>query len=293
MNPLDDATLLAYARNTLSAEQLHALEQLAQTDAQVASALAAMRASRLPIKEAFAAQVEPPLPAHLHESIGTLIGSATSQPVNQSRGSVSTSSTSASTNSWTNAWAGSWMFAGAAMVATFAVGTLVPTPWRQPSAVTVATTPTKNNVTQTGKPWVTAIAQYQALYVRETIDQQTQELSQSQKILNDVAAVSPAATSIPDLTASGYRFKRVQRLGFANKPLLQMVYLGDRGNPAALCVLPIDEPDQPITTQRIGELNVATWQQGGLAYVFASDMPTEQTLAIAVGLSKQKFPKLI
>ena len=307
MNPLDDATLLAYAQHTLSAEQLIALELLAQSDAHVASALAAMRASRVPIGPAYAAQVQPPLPAHLRESVAALISSVTDQPVteastaqqsllNESRGSVSSTWAKARAEvrvkTGPDTRASSWVFMVAAMVATFAVGTLVPTPWRQSGEAALSVAP-RTNVTPTYKPWVTAIAQYQALYVRETIDQQTQELNQSQKVLSDTFSAHPMATFVPDLTGSGYQFKRVQRLGFANKPLLQMVYLGTSGNPAALCVLPIDEPDQPVTTQRIDGLNIASWQRGGLAYVFASDMPIEQTQAIAVGLLKQQFPKLL
>ena len=293
MKPLDDATLLAYAQQTLSTEQLLALEQLAQTDVHVASALAAMRASRLPIGRAFAAQVQPPLPAQLQKSVEALISAVAGQPVKEASSPEPSSVNQSRANAKTNALASSWVFLGAMMVATFAVGTLLPTPWRQSGEVALPTPAQRTAVTPMYKPWVTAIAQYQALYVRETIDQQAQELMQSQKVLTDTISAHAMATFVPDLTASGYQFKRVQRLGFANKPLLQMVYLGNRGNPAALCVLPIDEPDQPITTQRIGELNIASWQRGGLGYVFASDMPIEQTLAIARGLFTQQFPKLI
>ena len=287
MNPIDDATLLAYAQNTLSIEQRSALEQLAQTDPAVADNLAAMRASRLPIGPAFAAQIQAPLSAHLQDSINAMI-SAQPRQLAKARDASRPSSVNQSRRSWL----GSWAMAGGAMVATFAVGTLVPTPWRHNGnpAMSVAPTP---DATLVNRPWVTAIAQYQALYVRETIDQPTQELNQSQKVLTDANAAHPLATFIPDLSAVGYRFKRVQRLGFSDKPLLQMVYLGNTGNPAALCVLPINGPDQSVSTHRIGSLNVAIWQQQGLAFVFASDMPDAQTLAIAQGLYQQQFPKLI
>ena len=284
MKTLDDAVLLAYAQGTLSPAQLTALEQMEQSDPQIAQTLRALRASRLPIGAAFAAQVPDPIPPSLQASINDMIAAASNNQSKDNRNAPAATKLSIADPS-RRSWIGSWAMTGGAMVATFAVGTLIPTPWRQSNS-------TDTSAKALNKPWVSAIAQYQALYVRETIDQPTQELSQSQKVLTDTNASYPLAIFIPDLSSAGYRFKRVQRLGYANKPLLQMVYLGNSGIPAALCVLPVNETDQTVTTQQIEGLSVATWQQGGLAYVLVSDMPREQTLVIANALAKRDFPRL-
>jgi anti-sigma factor RsiW len=71
---------------------------------------------------------------------------------------------------------------------------------------------------------------------------------------------------VPDLSAQGLTFKRIQRLRFHDKPLVQIVYLPKTGGPVALCVVKDAKPDQSLAQQKIDDMDVVTWRQSELSY---------------------------
>ena len=65
----------------------------------------------------------------------------------------------------------------------------------------------------------------------------------------------------------GLAFKRVQRLRFHDKPLVQIVYLPKSdGSPVALCVTKEVKPDHAIAAQHVDDMDVVTWRQAELGY---------------------------
>jgi anti-sigma factor RsiW len=97
---------------------------------------------------------------------------------------------------------------------------------------------------------------------------------------------------VPDLRRAGLTFKRVQRLGFGNTPLIQMVFLPASGKPVALCALPVAGSDAPVATAHIEGIGVAHWRRNQLAYVLAADLPAEQLAQLAGGLAAGEFARL-
>jgi hypothetical protein len=98
---------------------------------------------------------------------------------------------------------------------------------------------------------------------------------------------------VPDLRDAGLAFRRIQRLGFGDKPLLQMVFLPAAGKPAALCVLPTQDRDMALNVRRLQGLAVAAWQKQGLAYVFVADMTVARARVIAEKLVADQYPALL
>jgi len=76
--------------------------------------------------------------------------------------------------------------------------------------------------------------------------------------------------AVPDLRAARLSFKRIQRLSFNERPVVQMVYLPERGEPVALCVTPDARPDEAPHLQQIGELSTVAWRRDGLGYALLS-----------------------
>jgi anti-sigma factor RsiW len=261
---LDESTLRAYVDAELPREQREQVEAAMAGRPELQQQVAALRASCLPYGAAFEMQKLPPLPQALEHQLASLCAVAntdTTRPAGLTR----------------RQWAG----AGAALAASFAAGLLLPAPWRgQPP--TMADT----------APWVEAIAKYQALYVRATVEQAQDDAVRARTLLTDFTQRSQVAVAVPDLREAGLAFKRIQRLGYGDLPLLQMVFLPERGNPAALCVLPSKQGDAPLNVRRIEGLSVATWQRAGLAHVFAADMSLAQATVIAEKLITDQFPAL-
>jgi anti-sigma factor RsiW len=268
---LDESTLRAYVDGELPREQREQVEAALPGRPDLCEQVAALRASCLPYGAAFDTQKLPPLPQALERQLAALCAVANTEsarPATLSR----------------RQWAG----AGAALAASFAAGLLLPAPWRVQSTTTTAATTSTADTT----PWVEAIAKYQALYVRATVEQAQDDAIRARSLLADFTQRVQLAVAVPDLRDAGLAFKRIQRLGYGDLPLLQMVFLPERGNPAALCVLPSKQGDAPLNVRRLEGLSVATWQRAGLAHVFAADMPLAQATVIAEKLVTDQFPAL-
>jgi anti-sigma factor RsiW len=265
---LDESTLRAYVDAALPRAQRERVQAALIGRPELREQVTALRASCLPYGAAFEMQKLPPLPQALQHQLAALCAVAdTVQP------------TTRATTLTRRHWAG----AGAALAASFAGGLLLPTPWRLQSPPP----PTADTA-----PWVEAIAKYQALYVRATVEQAQDDAVRARSLLADFTQRAQLAVVVPDLRDAGLAFKRIQRLGYGGLPLLQMVFLPQRGNPAALCVLPSKQGDTPLNVRRLEGLSVATWQRAGLAHVFAADMSLAQATVIAEKLITDQFPAL-
>jgi anti-sigma factor RsiW len=261
---LDESTLRAYVDAELPREQREQVEAALPGRPELQEQVAALRASCLPYRAAFEMQKLPPVPQALERQLASWCAVAdtdTARPATLSR------------RQWTGA--------GAALAASFAAGLLLPTPWRlQPTPAADA------------EPWVEMIAKYQSLYDRATVEQTQDEAVRARSLLADFTQRAQLAVAVPDLRDAGLAFKRIQRLRYFDRPLLQMVFLPERGNPAALCVLPSKQGDAPLNVRRLEGLSVATWQRAGLAHVFAADMSLAQATVIAEKLITEQFPAL-
>jgi anti-sigma factor RsiW len=260
---IDESTLRAYVDSELPREQREQVETALANSPELQEQVNSLRASCLPYRAAFEMQKLPPMPESLARQVAAWSAvPGGSRPAGLTRRH--------------------WAAAGAALAASFAAGLVMPTPWRrgEPPATDVAA-------------WVDAVAKYQALYVRETVDQSVDDPVRTRALLAAFSGQAPNAVAVPDLRDAGLTFKRIQRLGFGEKPLLQMVFLPAVGKPAALCVLPGQGSDMPLNVRRLEGLSVAAWQTRALAYVFAADMTVAQASVIAEKLVADQYPALL
>ena len=270
---VDEPLLRAYVDGDLDPVMREQVEAVLANSTELQAQAQALRASCLPYRMAFEAQSLPLPPAALLRQVEALSAVA--------RAPARSEPQAAPTSPLGNApGRRRWLGFGAALAASFGAGMIVP--WRLMSSATPGTDEA---------PWVRAIASYHALYVRETVDQPGDAPA---RIAGLLAGFSPAQREhifVRNLEPAGLAFKRVQRLGYGDAPLIQMVYLAAQGRPAALCVLPVQRPDAPVQVQRLEGLGVATWTQGGVANVLLADLPTEETFALARRVSEGAFAK--
>jgi anti-sigma factor RsiW len=246
---IDDTDLLAYADGRLPQARRGEVERAVATLPHLAARLSAMRASALPYALAFEAQVLPPVPPELSQRIGDLLGADAQR--RQRRAS-------------------SWL----RMAAAFAAGALCCAIALQ--LLSAAATPQAASAQVS--PWIKAVADYQQLYSRATLANVTEDPAVSARVINDLRVQDGIAVVVPDLRSLALTFKRVQRLSFHDRPVVQMVYLPEHGEPIALCVTPDARPDEIPHASQAGELNSVAWRRDKLGYVVLGKGPARALL---------------
>jgi anti-sigma factor RsiW len=246
---IDDTDLLAYVEGRLSQTHKAEVETAVATSPDVAARLSAMRASALPYAKAFEAQVLPPPPQKLSQLLDDML-SANAQPARRR--------------------AASWP----RLAAAFVVGALC---CATALKLLPSSAPTPAAEAQVS-PWIKAVADYQQLYSRATLANVTEDSALTTRVLQDLRVNDEIAVVVPDLRSAALTFKRVQRLSFHDRPVVQMVYLPQHGEPIALCVTPDARPDERPHAQQIGEMNGVAWRQGSLGYVLLGKGPPQALL---------------
>jgi anti-sigma factor RsiW len=255
---VEDSTLLAFVDGELDPASREKVEAVIAHSLELQARVAALSASCLPYRTAFERQVLPELPPALAQRVSSLV-SVSQAPAAQPHSRRG------------------WLGAGVAMAASFGAGAFLP--WHL-----------WTDSRESG--WIEAIANYHALYVRETVDQPADSPARLAGLLDGFDGDQTRTLFVPDLRAAGLSFKRVQRLGYGRLPLIQMVYLPSGGKPLALCALPMKGTDSEVRTRVIQGMSVASWQRRELAFVLAAEMPKVQVVQLAQRLAENGFAKL-
>jgi anti-sigma factor RsiW len=275
---MDDILLLAYVDGELAPEERLEVEKAIQTSATLAERVALLEASKLPYRHAFAQQKLPPVPESLKQKIAELTeayaspsnlgarlssSAGTSAGVNDPVGSDSQASSRSTPIVSRMRVAMPWL-AVAFVAGAFCCGAVLRL---APGVMSGSAQPASSQVASNGvSPWVRAAASYQQLYSRDTVALETPSPEASARTVSDIRHVDGLEIRVPDLRALGLTFKRVQRLRFNDKPLVQIVYLPQEGPPVALCVMKDAKPDAAVSQQRVDRMDVVTWRQDELSY---------------------------
>ncbi|NOD93826.1 hypothetical protein GS636_13625 [Ruegeria sp. HKCCD4884] len=124
--------------------------------------------------------------------------------------------------------------------------------------------------------WAQQAAIYQSLYVPETIA----SLDSSEASLNKQFEMAEAelGRSLNRETLEslpGLELKRAQVLSFKGKPLIQVVFADEQGQPFAFCIIRQgpDAPPAEIKQAVLSGLATATWAQDGYGYMLLGSSP--------------------
>lgn len=258
----DDALLIAYVDGELSPQQCEAVERLMNDSPEVADRVALFMSAALPYPEAFARQAMPVVPDTLVRNVDALVAQhafagATRPPSTRESESLLTRLFGRPKPGW--------------LAVAFATGAVCYGLVLQAGVVGDAlntNSSLKENAVAQVQPsaWVRQAASYQQLYSRDTLNYVTPDLEGMGKTIDDIRHVDGLALQIPDLSSAGLTFKRVQRLHFNNKALIQLVYLPQKGDPVALCVMKEPMPDQSIAQLNVSGMDVVVWRQSELGY---------------------------
>ncbi|KER67600.1 transmembrane anti-sigma factor [Burkholderia cepacia] len=271
---MDDILLMAYVDGELTSHQREEVDRAIGTSAEIATRVALFEASVLPYQHAFQRQEWPPVPQSLARKVAeiaqayaepsTLSGHGDGRltdPLASRPGVRAPSSAPVRTRVRVMApWLAVAFVAGA-----FCSGAIL---HFAPGAAQRGFAPPGAPVTAQTQmsPWIMAAVNYQRLYTRDTVAFDSSSLAAAAHTVDSIRRDDGLRIRIPDLRPAGLTFKRIQRLNFNRKPLVQIVYLPEKGQPVALCVMKDERPDAVLTRQQVGNMDVATWRRASMTY---------------------------
>ncbi|WP_322011199.1 anti-sigma factor [Paraburkholderia sp. J12] len=268
--------LLDYVEGRLTREECVEVERLVATSPEIAKEVRLLRASQLPYVTAFEHANVPPLPDSLRtfvEAQAALRRNTSAKPDKRAladqrrdRGGVAAAKVAPH-------WLGA-AFAAGLLVA--GVGLHVLTRPVEPPASLASS-------------WVAAAAGYQALYTRDTLAHVSVNDPVVAQTVAEIHRDDGLAIAIPDLRPAGLTFKRIQRLRFQGRPLVQIVYLPQQGAPVALCVMQEAGADASPRAAQVDSMAVVTWRRNQLGYALIGDPDAKGLTAIAKQIADGGF----
>ncbi|WP_158938151.1 anti-sigma factor [Burkholderia sp. S171] len=292
----DDLMLMAYVDGELSAGESREVEDHIRASTEAAELVALLRASSVNYKQAFASQKLPPVPDSLTRKIEAITrahsaknaaASANDPPV-PLPSAVPAAAPVRSRLRAVPTWLAAACVAGAFCGGLFLrPGTFPLLSRGTPSSASAA-------MASSGlSPWVTAAVGYQQLYTRDTLAYADENSASTSKIVDDIRREDKLALRIPDLSSAGLTFKSVRRLNFNNKPLVQIVYLPEKGPPIALCVMKGVKSDQAVAAQMVDTMHVVTWRQAELSYALIGKTEGVDLDALGKRISNREVEQLL
>jgi anti-sigma factor RsiW len=294
---LDDMLLMAYVDGELSPNERQEIEKELATSPEAAERVALFSASRLPYDEAFADQKLPPVPESLTKKIEALTRAhaAPSAAPSSDRSAndahiehdahMPPSAPVRSHMRVAPAWLAVAFVAGA-----FCFGAVLRlAPGLSPGQGSAFATASND----APSPWIRAVVDYQKLFTRETVAFTPVDTEGSAQTVAQIRQDDKLSLRVPDLSSAGLTFKRVTRLRFQGKPLVQIEYLPAEGPPVALCVMKDVRPDQAVAASQVSDMHVVTWRQDELHYALVGgDNKNMDLMAIGKQISGQGVDQL-
>src|SRR5215475_3898080 len=240
---VDDTVLMAYVDDELSPQERQQIEDELRAHAELADKVALFKASRLPYREAFAEQKLPPVPASLVKRVDELLRAHTeaakrgtppvaqgaNDPAIEHNAQLPPSAPVRSRLRIAPAWL-AVAFVGGAFCCGVVLRLAPGVGFGEPGKLS-GNTATVASSTMGSLPWVQVAASYQQLYSRDTVAHLWPDSSDAQSTVDEIRTEDGIALRVPDLSKAGLRFIRVQRLKFHGRPLVQIVYLPQKGDP--------------------------------------------------------------
>ncbi|WP_175734064.1 anti-sigma factor family protein [Burkholderia ambifaria] len=262
---MDDILLMAYVDGELTSHEREEVDRAIDTSADIARRVALFEASVLPYQYAFQRQEWPPLPQSLISKVAEIARAYAGPSTQAAAGGVRRKDAPASrpdAHALSSAPVRSriramvpWL-AAAFVAGAFCCGAVLHFVPRD--ALMTARTQIS--------PWIMAAVNYQRLYTRDTVAFDSSNLAAAAHMVENIRRDDGLRIRIPDLRSVGLTFKRIQRLNFNHKPLVQIVYLPEKGLPVALCVMKDERPDTALARQQVGSMEVVTWRRASVTY---------------------------
>jgi anti-sigma factor RsiW len=250
-----DELLTAYLDGQLDAQETSEIEKLVAKDATVRQRLAVLRGGDRPFREALA----PLLEMAPRERLEALAASAAS------RAATSAARPSPRPLRWTLAAAAAALFLAIGGTAGFLIG-------QSPPAFL--------STVGDWDEWRQSVARQISLYSDETLAAITVDPVEQEAQVARLGRELKIELTAQALSLPGLSLKRVDRLAVGDRPLLQLLYQGDKRGPLALCIIEEAEGGER-EGERIAGMNLFYWTAGRHGFLIVGGAPMEEIEALA------------
>lgn len=233
--------LSAFLDGELSSEETQEIEAALARDPSLQADLEALMAADELAKDAFAAELEAPVPAALTAAI---LQADTAAPANVQQAPARAG--------WIAA-----MAASVALVVGGAIGYSVGV--SEPTQVAAART------------WLTDIADYHAVYASQSRHLVEVGADEADHIETWLGATLDTPVRIPDLSDQGLTFQGARLLVAAGKPVAQLMYVDAQMRVVALCQIKSASPNPEFRNRTLGAFDMVVWGGTGANYVVVGD----------------------
>ena len=264
---ITDEMLVAYLDGQASAAEAAAIEEKLTSDTDISARLALLDAGSRPFREAFDLMLEAAPAQKLQEQL------------EEARSTVSSQDVAMSSVSSTGSYRG-WAMA-ACLVLAVGLGFAVGDRYSQPDSPVVAKAPAPKAPASKAKGWRQVVADYHALYSKETLDDEGGNASLQDQRLAAASKLLSIELKRNRLTVDGLDYKRAQILRFKKKPLAQMAYLYDGKIPVAFCILPSGKSAHGPKQEVRNGMQVVHWIKGGFGFMLIGKVPADGLNKIA------------
>ncbi len=148
--------------------------------------------------------------------------------------------------------------------------------------------PPRVTLAPAARGWRAAVAEYQALFVKETLVNASLDGQAQSANLRTALSHIGLDLSFDKVSVDPLDFKRVEVLNFKGKPLVQMAYLMHGDTPVSFCIIKSGKPAHGMKSERREGLNIVHWRSKDHGYMIIGDMPDKELGVIAHKL-KQKM----
>jgi anti-sigma factor RsiW len=261
---ITDEMLVAYLDGQASADEAAAIEKKLTSDTDVSARLALLDAGSRPFREAFDLMLEAAPAQKLQEQL------------------EKARSTAATPNTVSTSRSGYWGWAMAAcLVLAVGLGFAVGDRFARFDLQIVAKTSVKKPTIPKAKGWRQVVADYHALYSRETLVDEGGDARLQDQRLAAASTLLSIDLNRDQLTVKGLDYKRTQILRFKKKPLAQLAYLYDGKVPVAFCILPSGKPAHGPKQEMRNGMQVVHWIKGGFGFMLIGKVPADGLNKIA------------
>ena len=133
--------------------------------------------------------------------------------------------------------------------------------------------------------WRAAVAEYAELYNADTFALYNPDTTQEAAQLRAVNQKLETALTPEQLALPGLKFKTAQLLNYEGKPLAEIAFVDDAGQPVLFCVTGGAKADRQRQAETRGELALSSWSRGGHAFLVIGRLPEPRVADLAATLS--------
>lgn len=135
--------------------------------------------------------------------------------------------------------------------------------------------------------WRAAVAEYQSLFVKETLVNASEDPQAQSANLRSALSHVGLDLSVAKVSVEPMQFKRAEVLNFKGKPLVQMAYLLNGDAPVSFCIIKGNKPAHGMKSEQREGLNIIHWRSKDFGFMIIGDVPGKDLGEIARKLKQQ------